>query len=454
MDEIRFTLDESAEFVDAHGVKLAEKAQQQLYEKTEGWASGLVLMMENARESGFETAPSLNTQREVFDYFANEIFNKSDKVTQEVLLKTAFLPKIDPAVAKKLTGIDSAPLILDRLSRHNYFTQWYLQGYQYHPLFREFLQAKAKEEFSESELSKTRQAAALLLAEAGNIEEAAGLFKEAKDWGGLAKLALAHAQALITQGRSSTLQGWISGIPKEIIEGSPWLLYWFGNCRMASDPIESRGWLEKAFELFKAGNDTSGILLSWSNIIDTFGYEWGNFAPVDRWIEVIEELLSGQPEFPSPEIEARVAAGIFIAMTWRKPLHPDLPMWADKVMLTVLNSQNIQLRMLLGSNLLYYYLWSDDSAKAAVIINTLKPFSRAPCGDPLAREMWYVMEAMYAWLMNEHDACVAAVREGRQLAERTGIHLVKVLLDSIGTESSISAGYYYEAACISKILPI
>ena len=76
----------------------------------------------------------------------------------------------------------------------------------------------------------------------------------------------------------------------------------------------------------------TGAFLSWASIVDTFVYEWGDFSPTDRWITVLSELLDADPVFPTPEIEARVAAGMFNILIWRQPRHPDLPAWEKKVM--------------------------------------------------------------------------------------------------------------------------
>ena len=78
----------------------------------------------------------------LFDYFAEEIFKKTDPVTQDVLLQTAFMPRVTASLAEKLTGQPDAGAVLVNLHKQNYFTNK-LAGseptYEYHPLFRAFL---------------------------------------------------------------------------------------------------------------------------------------------------------------------------------------------------------------------------------------------------------------------------------------------------------------------------
>ena len=120
-----------------------------LHAATDGWAAGLVLSLEQLRRQGKTPEKSSRQSSEVlFDYFAGEIFKKTDPMTQAVLLQTAFLPRVTAALAEKLTGQLDAGLILVNLHKQNYFTNK-LGGseaiYEYHPLFRVFLLSQARQ---------------------------------------------------------------------------------------------------------------------------------------------------------------------------------------------------------------------------------------------------------------------------------------------------------------------
>ena len=47
------------------------------------------------------------TPEEIFDYFGNELFDKTDKEIQDFFLKTAFLPKMTTKMAEELTDLSS-----------------------------------------------------------------------------------------------------------------------------------------------------------------------------------------------------------------------------------------------------------------------------------------------------------------------------------------------------------
>ena len=437
--DIRFTREESLGLLETqgHGSTSAE-ALEILHDKTEGWAAGLILLA-GAGISASATASSSNlTPDKLFDYFANEIFNKTDADIQDVLLKTSFLQKIDPALAENLSGNAKAIQILERMSRNHYFTHKYGQAYQYHPLFREFLQMRAVNTFSQAELSLIQRKTAELLTESGQIEDAARLCRDSKDWDGLVSLISSQAQALVTQGRSKTVAEWIAGVPGEILKNKPWLLYWSGISRMAYNPTEARRYLETAFPLFENKNDISGLFLSWSSIIDTFVYEWRDFRHADHWITVAEKLIADHPQYPSPEIEARVVSGMFSALYWRQPQHPDLPKWAEKLHHIVLGVDSFYMRFVLGNNLFQYYLWLGDFAKATLLFDVMHKASSSSNNDPLALQWWWCLKAMYSWFAGDHETCLSAISDGVKLGEKSGVHLLDLFLFAQGIYSGLT----------------
>jgi hypothetical protein len=97
------------------------------------------------------------------DYFATELFEKTDPDTQQFLLKSSFLPHLESSAVAELTGHKTAGAVLSRLSRSHFFTEQRSSAhavYEYHPLFRAFLQARARETYSHEESTGlTRHAA-------------------------------------------------------------------------------------------------------------------------------------------------------------------------------------------------------------------------------------------------------------------------------------------------------
>ncbi len=73
--------------------KLSREVIQELHNKTNGWAAGLVLMLEHKGAADLMQRHGIGfTTQAMFDYFAGEIFQKLALASQEILLQTVFLP--------------------------------------------------------------------------------------------------------------------------------------------------------------------------------------------------------------------------------------------------------------------------------------------------------------------------------------------------------------------------
>jgi DNA-binding SARP family transcriptional activator len=444
-ETLRLTAEEAAGVALVRGYgELEAETIERLHQQTDGWAAGLTLALDRSH-ANFASAPPNSTPQALFDYFATEIFGKTPRETQEALVKTALLPRVTAEMAIELTGNPHAGRILQDLYRKNYFT--YRHGgegdeaYQYHMLFREFLVRIAREMFPPFELARHQSAAARLLEASGQIEDAANLWREAGAWDALAHLIAVRARTLVAEGRSKTIESWLRAFPVDIVARSPWLLYWLGVCRLPFDPEESRGLFERAYARFEARHDFAGLGLAWSGIIDTFVYAWGDFKPVDRWIAAMELRLADMPPDLAPEVAARVASGMFMALMYRQPHHPRMAEWAERIKRIVIDTPDPRAQMLLGNQLLLYYTtWAGDLASARIVLDAVRPPAGAAGTDPLAYIAWRTMQAGYHWFMAEHEASLRAVRDGLDTAERTGARPLSVLLVSQGVIGSLTAG--------------
>ena len=103
--DLRFTPEESQELVYSRIPDFNSGQIKSVHKVTEGWATGIVLLLEQARREGIHALPCTDAvTSDLFDYFAGEIFRKTEKVIQQFLVKTAFLPSLDVAGAEQLTG--------------------------------------------------------------------------------------------------------------------------------------------------------------------------------------------------------------------------------------------------------------------------------------------------------------------------------------------------------------
>ena len=422
----------------------SRKLIRHLYDKTDGWAAGLVLMIESAKAEDLAAQPTgAHTPESIFDYFAAEVLRKVDDQTQEFLLMTALLPRMTPRMAEKLTGLHHAERILSDLSRSNYFTEVRRLPnpvYQYHSLFREFLRARAREAFPPLTLAQLQRRAATILEANGQAEESLLLLKEARNWDGVAQVILSQAPTLVAQGRGQTLSEWLQIVPGAILDQAPWLQYWSGVCSLLLDPARSRRHFERAFNLFKTDRNSTGIYLSWFGVVETIFAEWGDFTLLDRWTDTVQDLLRQFPAFPSPEIEARVTSAMFCALMFRQPHHPDIGAWAERAYSLSLNSADIHFRMLTGFHLTLYHLWLGNLAKAEGVVALHRELAQTRRTPQHTRIMWAIPDAAYDWHMASHEACLKTVSESLERAHTTSIRIWSYQLLSQGVYGAMAAG--------------
>src|SRR3989475_3876564 len=112
-EALRLTRDETASIVAQRLPALPPGSLDALYARTEGWAAGLVLILEQAKVTGSMAGPPDSSPPQlVFDYLAREIFQKSAARTPASLLNTAFLPQLTTAIAEQPTAAASPGTML------------------------------------------------------------------------------------------------------------------------------------------------------------------------------------------------------------------------------------------------------------------------------------------------------------------------------------------------------
>ncbi|NTW59576.1 MAG: hypothetical protein HGA43_10445 [Nitrospirae bacterium] len=444
-EEIWFTLKETEELIKSRGKKRApDDVLKTLYQKTEGWAAGLVLMSESIAGDGRLPASVDILTGSIFDYFASELFGRVEPQTRDFLMKTSFLPRMTSRTAMDLTGNEHADKILSGLGHNNFFIQRHTTPeivYQYHPLFREFLLSRAKETTSANAILKIKKKAALLLLATNQVESAFELLAEAGDWEDSIRLILMHAQSLAGQGRFATLIEWIERIPEPIYETQSWLIFWLGVSKKAGNPPQGRALFERALGLFQAQGDAAGMLLAWAEIVDTFLYEWNDFHPLDRWITWLEGRMQVDPSFPSPEIEARVASCMLEALVFRRPDHPEIKKWLERAQNLSGNIADGSMRMQAYLHCLNYYLWMGDHANSFLMVEKIRSISRTPAATPFMTIINNWTEAVtYGVVAADFEASLRMAAEGLEKGERIGIHIWDHFLLTFSAFSALCKG--------------
>lgn len=443
-NELRLTHDEVKGIASKRRMKnLTDEEVRSFLVRTDGWVAGLVCMLDSAKtEDVFSGPVDMRKPDEVFEYFANEFFQKLNDEVRVFLMKTSVLPTMTSGMAEELTGNKRSEDIISELVHKNYFIQTHASDqicYQYHPLFREFLIARL-EEANPGDLVDTEKRAALILEVNGHPDEAVRLFHKLGDWNSLASLIGREATVMLGQGRHRTLEDWLGRLPERVMEKDPWLLFWKGSCLFPFDQARSRLFFEKAYKAFYARKDPYGTFLSFSGIIDAIIHEFDDLKLLDRWIEALDGLLKEHPEFPSKEIEARVSFSMFFALSFRAPGHPNIRFWVDKTYAILNEVSDPAVLAQIGLCLADYFIWTGDLEKANVIVERLSKTARRCKNSPMALISIRLSEALNGWFHGNLPACIEAVSEGLDTAEKRGVNVFNYFLYGHGAVSSFTCG--------------
>lgn len=442
-NELRLTYEELEEIVKGRLWEQKRETLEILHTKTDGWVAGLVMMLENAKTEKIK--PQLLgtfVPDEIFSYFETEIFENIEHEKQNFLLKTAFFPRMTHQMVEKFLDDRKAGNMLLDLHTSGCFTEKFLQAeavYNYHPLFREFLLVRGREDFPDDELLRLQQGAASILVETCLFEDAAALFCKTCDWDKLVQLIHLNGRSLIEKGRSKTLEEWLSSLPESSFENVPWLFYWKGLCQLPFAPKESYRSFEKAFQIFSSQNDDSGMFMAWAGSVEALVHDF-SFDILDEWVPLLEDLFQRFPVFPSKEIEAHVAFSMFASLVFRHPDHPEIEYWAERALSSSEESEDVSVKVRSLVYLAWHKILKGDFARASLAINSLQIITESSAVSPLYLLKCKEVEALYCWLTSVAHECQRDVTDGLALARTTGIHKMDCSLLGHGAANALSSG--------------
>lgn len=301
---VQFSPEEATALARSWGIDRAADVAA-LQEMSRGWAAGMVMMM-RAAQRGVDLERARNDPpRQLFEYFASQVWSRLPATTQSFLYRTAFLPHMTAAVAERLTGDTHAARTLADLHADNFFTDRRPgpeNVYEYHPLFREFLLVRAAEALDPEALGTLRREAAALLERSGRLEAAAELLVQAGDWKAFAAFVAGHAEQMVDQAKFHTLRTWLDALPGGDVGDAPWLLLWLGLCKAVARDATFRASLERSCELFDAAGDLVGSCAARGWLFQTAR----SAAELEELLAQVEAQLERHGPLKDPQVEARI----------------------------------------------------------------------------------------------------------------------------------------------------
>ncbi|CAN0315989.1 unnamed protein product, partial [Phaeothamnion confervicola] len=331
-------------------------------------------------------------------------------------------------MAESLTEDRSVLKLLDHLYRRHLFTSRRAGKepvYQFHALFRAFLQHRAKTELDAGQQRHIATHAAQLLDAAGQFEDSMVLRLAAQDWTAAEELILTQARAFIAQGRWRNVVDWIGALPEQRVEQDCWLLHWLGTAWIGVDPARARSILERACQRATANSDVFCQVQTAAGMVEAYFLEYAVFTPLDRWIPVLERMFDSQICSMEPNAELRAQSAMLIALVYRMPDHKRIDQCVVRVDELLRTDADVNLRVTAATHLTLYGTFTGHlqvSRRAAVLLAPL-------LADPAVT----VFRRIFAWAVINWYACNAsdaslgeqAVASNLSIAREEGMHIAE-----------------------------
>lgn len=238
-----------------------------LAEKTEGWAAALQIVLsslagKDADSAGQFIADLTGTQRFVFEYLAEEVFQQHPPERRRFLTHTAVLEQMNAAACNALLGSNNAQPMLDRLEKDNLFVvsldekrEWY----RYHHLFREFLLGKLRGE-SPARVAALEERAAAYYTRKREPEAAFIHYTRAQNYAAAASVLTRFARDYVERGRVAVLQRYLGDLPDDLLGNYPELLLQHGNVLWRQGRVGAAvARYEDAQAVFAQQGDAAGV---------------------------------------------------------------------------------------------------------------------------------------------------------------------------------------------------
>jgi LuxR family transcriptional regulator, maltose regulon positive regulatory protein len=403
-----------------------------------GWAAGVVLLARALAQGLPLPKPGEAQPAAIFDYFAVEVFHRAPAAMHTFLYRTAFLPSMTATMAEAASGEPRAGALLEELHRAHLFVERREDResvYEYHPLFREFLQARARSALDPAGLRALRDLSARLALAQGEAEAAGRLFAANEDWSALAGIVHEHGGGFSAYGRYVALRDLIDLAPPAVRDRDPWLVFWRAWCRMAGQEDGWRTPFERAFQLFEAEGDPEGAFTACAWLLRT------SVAADEaaRWIAVAERLAAGHPGFADPVVEARVIWQ-FHQVRQFPPHHPLVTRWAARAEALVRTLDQTPLRLRMAAFALCVHLAHGDLRRMGALVaatHGLTGGGHAPPSDELG---FQVFRGHYQLNMSDLETARATLERAEQLAGESGAARDLAGAWHLGARAALCAG--------------
>lgn len=310
-EDLLFTGEEMrALFRQTLNIELKDQELAEYCERTHGWATALQLVRQVAeQEIHISTgSPTLDlsailhrSEKDIFDYFAEEVFSRETEDTQELLLHLSLLESLPLEVCSRLFPDKRCAAVLPELLHKNVFLtvageSEETEVYRLHPLFRDFLQRRLRSEIGRAELEKERLRLADFFFAENQWEKALPFLLETENFARAAEIIAEKGAKWIGSGAITTLDNFIARVPQQELEKHPYsLLHKAEISRLRGEETQSFTLLNRAVKFLAKDKNKTGEAEALHSLASVMRRK-GDCAAALDYLEKAEKLVEEDSE--------------------------------------------------------------------------------------------------------------------------------------------------------------
>nr|MBA3241339.1 tetratricopeptide repeat protein [Acidobacteriota bacterium] len=311
--ELLFTDEETRElFRKVFDLELTPEQLAEYRERTHGWITALQLVRQVAQRQALArgipegeaaaASPDLveilrQSERDIFDYFAEEVFADEPEDVRHFLLRVSLLERVEPETCSRLFPEAHNVSMLQTLARRNVFISLASDGrgeeYRLHPLFRSFLQRRLRVEEGRTGVAFEHARIADHFLGLEQWEQAMNHLLAAEDHERAAQTIAERGGAWITAGALASLASFADALPTSALEAHPRALAHRAEVARLKDEYDAaQGLFHRAATLLHEQDDREGeaeALHSLATLARRRGECETAFSYLDRAVALTDE---------------------------------------------------------------------------------------------------------------------------------------------------------------------
>ena len=252
-DQLRCSPDEVMAFLKkTASIQLSQDMVEEVATRTEGWLVGLQLLglsLQGHADPGDLLEEVSGSQRYIFDYLIEEVFQSQSASVQTFLLHTSILERLSAPLCDAILQQSGSQQMLEQLERANLFVvslDTQRRWYRYHALFTEALRHRL-EQTQPAFVPILHHRASQWYAQHGRLNEAISHAITAQEWQWAADLIEQVYTRIWGNSEHAMLRRWLEKLPAEVMRSRPRLcLAYAKTLFMVSSYTTMESWLQDA----------------------------------------------------------------------------------------------------------------------------------------------------------------------------------------------------------------